>query len=144
MAKQFNGEINLDVRDSKPDWAAFLADKAPRARRTCSSSSMTTPAWQPGRRSAGASRCRRSRSLADNGLIYTQWHTTALCSPTRSTFLTGRNHHQNGFAQIAEGAQRVPRLQLPHPARERDDRPRAARRRVEHLLDRQEPQRAGR
>jgi arylsulfatase len=34
--------------------------------------------------------------LADNGLTYTQWHTTALCSPTRSVFLTGRNHHQNG------------------------------------------------
>ncbi len=42
--------------------------------------------------------------LADDGLAYSQWHTTALCSPTRSCFLTGRNHHQNGFAQIAEGA----------------------------------------
>ena len=44
------------------------------------------------------------QKLADNGLTYTQWHTTALCSPTRSCLLTGRNHHQNGFAQIAEGA----------------------------------------
>ena len=40
--------------------------------------------------------------LAANGLTYTQWHTTALCSPTRSCFLTGRNHHQNGFASISE------------------------------------------
>jgi arylsulfatase len=40
--------------------------------------------------------------LADNGLLYSQWHTTALCSPTRSCFLTGRNHHQNGFASIGE------------------------------------------
>jgi arylsulfatase A-like enzyme len=40
--------------------------------------------------------------LADNGLTYAQWHTTALCSPTRSVFLTGRNHHQNGFASISE------------------------------------------
>lgn len=46
--------------------------------------------------------------LPDNGLTYSQWHTTALCSPTRSCFLTGRNHHQNGFAQIAEGAQGFP------------------------------------
>ena len=29
MAKQFKGEINLDVRDSTPDWDAFLADRAP-------------------------------------------------------------------------------------------------------------------
>jgi arylsulfatase A-like enzyme len=42
--------------------------------------------------------------LADNGLTYSQWHTTALCSPTRSCFLTGRNHHQNGMACITEGA----------------------------------------
>jgi arylsulfatase len=42
--------------------------------------------------------------LAANGLTYTQWHTTALCSPTRSVFLTGRNHHQNGFASISETA----------------------------------------
>ena len=42
--------------------------------------------------------------LAKNGLTYTQWHTTAVCSPTRSCFLTGRNHHQNGFGSIAESA----------------------------------------
>jgi arylsulfatase A-like enzyme len=40
--------------------------------------------------------------LADNGVTYSQWLTTALCSPTRSVFLTGRNHHQNGFASISE------------------------------------------
>ena len=39
--------------------------------------------------------------LADNGLTYTQWHTTALCSPTRSTFLTGRNHHAVGMGCLA-------------------------------------------
>jgi arylsulfatase A-like enzyme len=42
--------------------------------------------------------------LAANGLTYNQWHTTALCSPTRSVFLTGRNHHQSGFASISEMA----------------------------------------
>ena len=42
--------------------------------------------------------------LADNGLTYSQWHTTALCSPTRSCLLTGRNHHVNRFASITEGS----------------------------------------
>jgi len=46
--------------------------------------------------------------LAANGLTYTQWHTVALCSPTRSTLLTGRNHHLNGFASITEGATGFP------------------------------------
>ena len=42
--------------------------------------------------------------LASQGLTYSQWHTTSVCSPTRSTLLTGRNHHQNGFGTIAESA----------------------------------------
>ncbi len=46
--------------------------------------------------------------LAENGLTYTLWHTTALCSPTRSTFLTGRNHHLNGFASISESSTGFP------------------------------------
>lgn len=46
--------------------------------------------------------------LADNGLTYSQWHTTALCGPTRSCFLIGRNHHQNSFATIAESATGFP------------------------------------
>ena len=40
--------------------------------------------------------------LAGNGLRYTKMHTTALCSPTRSCILTGRNHHSNGIAAITE------------------------------------------
>ena len=40
--------------------------------------------------------------LADAGLRYTQFHTTALCSPTRAALLTGRNHHNAGFGVIAE------------------------------------------
>jgi arylsulfatase len=42
--------------------------------------------------------------LAANGLTYSQWHTTSVCSPTRSAFLTGRNHHSNGYGSIAESA----------------------------------------
>lgn len=48
------------------------------------------------------------QKLADNGLMYTQWHTTALCSPTRSTFLTGRNHHLNAMASITETSDGFP------------------------------------
>jgi arylsulfatase A-like enzyme len=40
--------------------------------------------------------------LASNGLLYTEMHTTALCSPSRSCILTGRNHHSNGMAGITE------------------------------------------
>ncbi len=40
--------------------------------------------------------------LAAGGLLYNNMHTTALCSPTRSCILTGRNHHSNAMAAITE------------------------------------------
>ncbi len=46
--------------------------------------------------------------LAQNGLLYTDMHTTALCSPTRSCILTGRNHHSNAMACITEGSEGYP------------------------------------
>ena len=47
-------------------------------------------------------------ALAANGLRYTNFHTTALCSPSRAALLTGRNHHSVGFAAIAEMATGFP------------------------------------
>jgi arylsulfatase A-like enzyme len=46
--------------------------------------------------------------LAANGLRYVNFHTTALCSPTRSCVLTGRNHHSNGMGRIIELATGFP------------------------------------
>ncbi|MEM9301724.1 MAG: sulfatase-like hydrolase/transferase [Pseudomonadota bacterium] len=40
--------------------------------------------------------------LANAGVKFNQFHTTAICSPTRAALLTGRNHHQNGFGTITE------------------------------------------
>src|SRR4029450_990173 len=42
------------------------------------------------------------------GLRYTQFHSTALCSPTRAALITGRNHHSVGFGQISEMATGYP------------------------------------
>jgi arylsulfatase A-like enzyme len=46
--------------------------------------------------------------LAGNGLTYNRFHTTALCSPTRSALLTGRNHHAVGMGGITEIATAAP------------------------------------
>ena len=46
--------------------------------------------------------------LAANGLKYNRFHTTALCSPTRSALLTGRNHHSVGMGNITELATSAP------------------------------------
>ena len=42
--------------------------------------------------------------LAEEGITYNAFHTTAMCSPTRAALLTGRNHHRVGFGQISEFA----------------------------------------
>jgi arylsulfatase len=46
--------------------------------------------------------------LAQTGLKYNRFHTTALCSPTRQAMLTGRNHHTVGMGAITEGATSPP------------------------------------
>src|SRR5437899_8904486 len=47
-------------------------------------------------------------ALAADGLRYNNMHTTALCSPSRSCMITGRNHHSNGMACITEGSEGFP------------------------------------
>ncbi len=46
--------------------------------------------------------------LAADGLKYTRFHTTALCSPTRAALLSGRNHHTVGMGGITEIATSAP------------------------------------
>jgi arylsulfatase A-like enzyme len=46
--------------------------------------------------------------LAGEGLRYTRFHNTALCSPTRAALLTGRNHHTVGMGGVTEIATSAP------------------------------------
>jgi arylsulfatase A-like enzyme len=46
--------------------------------------------------------------VAENGLLYNNIHSTALCSPTRAALITGRNHHSVGFGVISEQASGFP------------------------------------
>ena len=61
-------------------------------------------------RAATAARSRRRTSTRwrPEGLLYTNMHTTALCSPSRSCIITGRNHHANATAAITELATGYP------------------------------------
>ncbi len=104
----FNGVINVDVRDSVQDWGPWTQPSAPAGSPNILIvlyDDTGLAAWSP---YGGRIEMPTMQRLADGGLTYTQWHTTALCSPTRSCLLTGRNHHQNGYACIAEGATGFP------------------------------------
>ena len=75
--------------------------------------------------------------LAERGLRYNNMHTTALCSPSRSCVITGRNHHSNAMACITEMATGYPGLQRPDPVRERVPVRDAAGARLQHVHGRQ-------
>ena len=109
--KPFKGVIKLDIRDSVPDWGPYTPTRAPTGAPNMLFVRNHTglAAWSP---FGGRINMPTLQKLADNGLMYTQWHTTALCSPTRSTLLTGRNHHRNG---CAASRKRRPDFRAPQP-----------------------------
>ena len=106
--EEFHGKISLDVRDSVPDWVPYTPKRAPEGAPNILFvlyDDTGLAAWSP---YGGRINMPTLDRLAANGITYTQWHTTALCSPTRSTLLTGRNHHLNGMAAITEAADGFP------------------------------------
>lgn len=108
LMRGFDGKIELDVRDSKPDWKPFLPKQAPEDAPNILFilyDDTGQAAWSP---YGGRINMPTLDSLAAEGLTYTQWHTTSLCSPTRSTLQTGRNHHLNGYASISESSDGYP------------------------------------
>ena len=99
MPSNFKGRIARTVYESKPHWPelprprdgapniiVMLFDDVGFAHFGCYGSSIATP---------------HIDRLAAGGLRYTNFHTTALCSPTRAALLTGRNHHSVGMRGLA-------------------------------------------
>ena len=108
MGSEFAGKIELDVRDSEPDWAPYLAPKAPEG-----SPNVLMIAWDDVGYGAmdvfgGPIKTPTMQRIAERGVRFGNFHTTALCSPTRSSLLTGRNATTNGMATIAEFASGFP------------------------------------
>jgi arylsulfatase A-like enzyme len=102
MTTPYEGKIELDIRDSTPDWAPFLP---PQAREGAPNVLMIV--WDDVGYGAmdvfgGPIETPTMRRIADAGVKYSNFHTTALCSPTRASLLTGRNATSNGMATIAE------------------------------------------
>ena len=126
--------MKLDVRDSVPDWSPYILNKAPEGSPNVLFvlyDDTGIAAWSP---FGGGINMPTLQKLADNGLMYSQWHTTALCSPTRSTCLTGRNHHLNGCACITEGSNGFPGPYGPHSGTMRNHRTGTPGRRMEYIL----------
>ena len=108
MTKPFKGTINVDDRDSVPDWEPYLQPVAPAGAPNVLYIVLDDVGFSAMEPWGGLIETPNIDKLAAGGLTYTNWHTTALCSPTRSSLLTGRNHTTNGMACIAEATSGFP------------------------------------
>jgi arylsulfatase len=104
MREQFRGTINVDIRDSEPDWAPFEPPKAPPGAPNVLYIVLDDVGFSAMSCYGGPIDTPNIDRIAQRGVRYTQFHTTALCSPTRSCLLTGRNHTRNSMACITEAA----------------------------------------
>jgi len=104
MTKPFKGTINVDIRDSEPDWTPFEPPVAPFGAPNVLYIVLDDVGFSAMSCYGGPIETPNINRIADDGVRYTQWHTTALCSPTRSCLLTGRNHTRNSMACITEAA----------------------------------------
>jgi arylsulfatase len=102
----FSGQIGLNAFQSKPAWPArvvpppgapnillIMTDDVGFGAPSTFGGVIPTPALD---------------RVAASGLRYTNFHSTALCSPTRAALITGRNHHSVGFGVISEQSSGFP------------------------------------
>jgi arylsulfatase A-like enzyme len=103
---QFGGQIGLSATDSKPYWPPQVAPPkgAPNILLIMTDDAGYGVAGTFG----GVIPTPNLDRIAKMGLRYTQFHSTALCSPTRAALITGRNHHAVGFGVVAEQATGYP------------------------------------
>ncbi|MGW5072167.1 arylsulfatase [Rhodococcus sp. NPDC004095] len=98
----YRGKINIDIRDSEPDWEPFLAPRAPEGAPNVLMIVWDDVGYGTMDVFGGPVETPAMRRIAERGVRYANFHTTALCSPTRASLLTGRNATTNGMATVAE------------------------------------------
>src|SRR3954470_14226425 len=108
VSAAFKGKINVDIRDSVEDWTPFVPPTAPDGAPNVVYVVLDDVGFSAMSCYGGPISTPNIDKIAGDGVRYTQWHTTALCSPTRSCLLTGRNHTRNSMAVITEAASGFP------------------------------------
>jgi arylsulfatase len=108
MAKPFRGVINVDVTESVPDWGPYTQPILPEGTPNVVYVVLDDVGYSAMEPFGGLIETPNINRIADRGLTYTNFHTTALCSPTRSCLMTGRQHTTNGMATITEASSGFP------------------------------------
>ncbi len=108
MKKPFRGVVNIDIKDSTPDWEPYTQPIAPPDAPNVLYVVLDDVGFSAMEPYGGLIETPNIKRIADQGLTYTNFHTTALCSPTRSCLMTGRNHTTNGMGCITEATSGFP------------------------------------
>lgn len=103
----FKGKIGQTVNESTPDWPPLA--RAPKGAPNVLFIVLDDVGYAAlGCYGSPVCKTPHLDKLAGKGVRYSNFHTTALCSPSRSCILTGRNHHSNAMACITEGSTGFP------------------------------------
>ena len=97
---KFGGVIKEDAKDSKPYWPPTVVP--PKGAPNVLLIMTDDQGYGVSGTFGGVIPTPAMDRIAQAGLRYTQFHSTALCSPTRAALITGRNHHSVGFGVIGE------------------------------------------
>ena len=102
----FHGKIGRTVKDSTPDFPKSV--EAPAGAPSVLLIMTDDVGFGASSTFGGPIQTPNFQRIADSGLRYNMFHTTALCSPTRAALITGRNHHTNASGVITEFATGYP------------------------------------
>ena len=102
----FKGKIGRTVKDSTPDFPKGV--EAPKGAPNILLIITDDVGFGASSTFGGPIQTPNFQRIADAGIRYNTFHTTALCSPTRSALITGRNHHTNASGVITEMATGYP------------------------------------
>jgi arylsulfatase len=97
---KFGGVIKEDAKDSKPYWPPTVVP--PKSAPNVLLIMTDDQGYGVSGTFGGVVPTPAMDRIAKAGLRYTQFHSTALCSPTRAALITGRNHHSVGYGVIGE------------------------------------------
>ena len=107
-APAFKGKIGTTYKDSVPDFGPAMPVVAPEGAPNVVLIVLDDVGYGQLSSYGGPIQTPNLDHLAAEGLRYNNFHTTALCSPSRGALLTGRNHHEIGLAAITEAATGYP------------------------------------
>ncbi|TPE47692.1 arylsulfatase [Amaricoccus solimangrovi] len=104
--RPFRGEIDTNAMQSTPSWPELITP--PRGAPNVLLIMTDDVGFSAPSTFGGVIPTPTLDRIADEGLRYTRFHTTALCSPTRAALLTGRNHHSVATGVVVDQATGFP------------------------------------